>query len=352
MKTKKRFEVQASAIIEKLLSKELLLMKKGRDSSRLMRDLARLLEAPPLVWFNEEPEPEEVMGRQLAEYISTSQLVDGEPPTLVYYQPTPGEVSGRQLAEFLTVHEQVDELFAEDDDLESILRETPAAPEFRGHPWHAPEWTQWLATALAGAPPDWQGAVEVLEAGEVSLPTGRLVACDPCWAHIRGKHFVRAVKPGTYPLSLVVCHFEHSLKVRNALSVIRLSGRDPRSWELALCDDQKLDELRRGEIYGFPVDAGIGCYVDAAHVSLLESKDEKITEAMLQASPSVGRATIDFAGGLLTVFVTGAGDGCYPTFFGLDEDGDPACVVSIFGILPSPWPHVEDHEDEWQPSSG
>ncbi|WP_317615143.1 MULTISPECIES: DUF4241 domain-containing protein [Bacillus] len=35
----------------------------------------------------------------------------------------------------------------------------------------------------------------------------------------------------------------------------------------------------------------------------------------------------------IAMFTTGFGDGMYPSFWGLDENGEPACLVTDFLIM-------------------
>jgi hypothetical protein len=157
---------------------------------------------------------------------------------------------------------------------------------------------------------------------------------------------------------------------------VRLAERPVTRWELAVCplDDPK--QLAAGAALGYPVDAGTGCFVDADAARRLVADEARIAETVVgelrrrgvgggdatawhtaweaveaelrRTQPSLltrldaaglfraGWAVVTLdpgSGANLVAFESGAGDGSYPSYWGLDEAGLPAALVTDFGLL-------------------
>src|SRR6202012_2975853 len=95
--------------------------------------------------------------------------------------------------------------------------------------------------------------------GELSLPTGQLVASDPFVCPEQAP-FVQPLPPGTYPVALSVAQIDDDQRV--AFAILRLKPGSPVRWEMLTVGEQNTDELNEDEFFGYPVDAGIGCFMD------------------------------------------------------------------------------------------
>jgi Protein of unknown function (DUF4241) len=99
--------------------------------------------------------------------------------------------------------------------------------------------------------------IEVVDAGTLRMPSGRLVAKDPARIDDRDQPFTVTVPPGEYPVRLSVARFadnpEHK-RVPAAKLVIR--DEPAQSWEMALVPGQDPRTLTDTAFYGFGVDAG------------------------------------------------------------------------------------------------
>ena len=50
---------------------------------------------------------------------------------------------------------------------------------------------------------------------------------------------------------------------RTACAMVKFCSESPVRWEMALRPGEDLAELRRNQFFGYGVDAGMGCFVDA-----------------------------------------------------------------------------------------
>src|SRR6266545_2013952 len=163
--------------------------------------------------------------------------------------------------------------------------------------------------------------VEVLDAGLLHLPTGRLVACDPFFGssiHESCAAFTVTVPPGHYPVSVAAARVDpappdmaSSLRLGVAA---KLTIRDEPvvAWELALRPGQDLAALGPDERYCFGVDSGNGSFFDASAV-----------DAVVDAAAELN----------IVMFDCGRGDGCYATWIGRGATGAPACFAADLVLL-------------------
>src|SRR5260370_31089009 len=99
--------------------------------------------------------------------------------------------------------------------------------------------------------------VECREIGQLVVPTGRLVACDPL-VFPETRPFRKHVPAGRYPVILSIAHIPPAagkgvVDQRIACAMLCLSRRVPRQWEMAVQTGQPLRALKQDEFYGYPV---------------------------------------------------------------------------------------------------
>lgn len=197
---------------------------------------------------------------------------------------------------------------------------------------------------IAGQTP----ALKLHTLGELVLPTGRIVACDPFLVSGEEEPFTRSVAPGRYPVLVNVASAEDDSRV--AYAILRFADRPPVRWEMALLSEQEMETLGESEFFGYGVDAGTGCFMDAAAAPLLGARATEeneyngdFIEEMEKTyvhTWSWGSFVLDPATGANVVaFSSGWGDGSYPSFWGFDESGAVACLVTDFGLF---WPEPEE----------
>ena len=184
-------------------------------------------------------------------------------------------------------------------------------------------------------------ALRLRPAGELTVTSGRVVACDPLALH-EAEPFTRAVPAGTFPVTLSVAHFEDGDR-RVAAALVRFREGAAASWELALHEDEDPSLLEEDEIFGYPVDSGAGCFIDAETVRLVEEHmEEDAFAAALGAEmertyeETWSWANIEFdpdSGANVVAFSAGLGEDLYPSYFGLDAAGEVVCLLTDFSLF-------------------
>ncbi|CAM5510441.1 DUF4241 domain-containing protein [Streptomyces griseorubiginosus] len=197
------------------------------------------------------------------------------------------------------------------------------------------------------------GVIHVAGGGELDLPTGQVVASDPFVYLGSGDiaPFTVSVPPGRYRVEAAVATLSRPdeppadrphLRVAAARLVIRTEPTT--TWELALRPDQDPAELGDDEFYGYGVDAGTGCFYDAAAEEAFPEVQEDEDEGPLwdafensDWSPGPHLVTSPSTGHTLVAFTSGWGDGFYPTWIGRSASGEVTCFLTDFFVAPDPF---------------
>ena len=197
-------------------------------------------------------------------------------------------------------------------------------------------------------------AVDTIEIGDVSLPTGEILACDPLVELGEAKAYIQKTPVGKYPVRIAVVPSE-DYGDRYACVKVEFSKNTPVVYELAVTgEEEKMDEAAEDEYYGFGVDAGMGCVADKKsqdkyikYWNKLEEDGEAddpyddIFEELLAESaqqfPKYQRTGGDWANWTIPgtelnipIFASGWGDGDYPCYFGYDEKGELCGFYILF----------------------
>ena len=100
------------------------------------------------------------------------------------------------------------------------------------------------------------GALDVVSAGEIVLPSGRIVAADAFL--LSTEPFTTTVAAGRYPVSLLSATVDEGVGSDVAAAMLRLAPGEPVSWDMALVAGQDITRLEPGSIFGYGVDFGDG----------------------------------------------------------------------------------------------
>jgi hypothetical protein len=177
--------------------------------------------------------------------------------------------------------------------------------------------------------------LSVHPAGPLHLSSGRLVAADPSMLDSSAQPFSVAVAPGTYPVSVSLATFaddpRHS---RVCAARLDVGDRPAVRWELALRDGQEPLDLGYREFFGFGVDAGMACFVDADAVDRMKDVWRTLDGLVEPRHRTIGS-------GAMVAWSSGWGDGAYPTWIGYDCTGAVTCFVADMLLFSD-----EDDEDE------
>jgi Protein of unknown function (DUF4241) len=176
--------------------------------------------------------------------------------------------------------------------------------------------------------------VTVREVGNLVVTSGRIVVCDPCYGS--GKRpLARTIPTGRYP---VLLSFADG---RIACAMLRIRRTKPVRWEMAVWPGQDPTDIEGDQFFGYGVDAGTGSFLDADQDRYLDQLSEEEGplfdhDARTPKDPFAGEwaeRVFDEKGGNLIAFSSGYGDGRYPSYWGLDANDEPVCLVTDFNIL-------------------
>lgn len=168
--------------------------------------------------------------------------------------------------------------------------------------------------------------VETHAAGTLRMPTGSLTVADP-YDVAETTPFVVTVEPGEYPVDVSLARFvsepEH---VRPAAVRLTVRPGPVASWEMALVPGQDPLFLSEGRLYGFGVESGLACLVDADVGAVL-------AQEVVGRDGEFAEVTAPDTAGNMIVCHAGWGDGYYPTWLGRTTAGEPAAFVIDFRVL-------------------
>ncbi|WP_425800796.1 DUF4241 domain-containing protein [Desulfitobacterium sp. Sab5] len=199
--------------------------------------------------------------------------------------------------------------------------------------------------------------LELLELGDLHLLTGRIVACDPLVFLGDWKIFSKSVKPGKYPVTVCVAKTAQSGD-RYAIVQVKFSDSIPTRWEMALTTEQNPSELKQdGDYFGYPVDAGLGCFCDEESQTLYKEFDKQFYDSHPEGNiyddffadefkknavnPDDPRDIGDWLNFYIPgtenrnviMFHSGYGDGYYPCYWGVDNSNKICSLIVDFMVF-------------------
>jgi len=174
--------------------------------------------------------------------------------------------------------------------------------------------------------------------GELQLPTGQLVACDP-FVFPDAQPYSVKLNTGNFPVVLSVAIEENDQRV--AFATIKFKSTEAKRWELMHVPSDDPNNLKQGEIFGYPVDSGTGCFMDRTAGEILSRKMREhpnYIETMMKEMDKVyvhtwSSMNISLDNANLIAFSSGLGDGLYATYAGYDASGDVCLAVTDFMLL-------------------
>lgn len=182
--------------------------------------------------------------------------------------------------------------------------------------------------------------LKTVKIGDVVLPTGRLIACDPFVYRERGP-FTTSVPTGTYPVILSIAKVEPEDDQRVAYAMIKFAEGVAVKWEMAIMPDEDVTTLEEDEIFGYGVDSGTGCFMDEAAATVFLEKEEDYDEELLEKLETnyqdtwshISEVLDSKTGANIVAFSSGWGDGGYASYFGYDEAGKLVHIITDFGVV-------------------
>lgn len=200
-----------------------------------------------------------------------------------------------------------------------------------------------VSGAGEGTPPNWvRTSFRTLELGRLSIRSGRITACDP---------FLYASRP---PFTQPVTNGEHRVRLaivergmsdgRVAFARVDLAPGPVVDWKLALLEGQALSDIKPDDIFGYPVDAGTGAFLDplaGEAAEQLRAQERDVWEQWQHAGEENGRRVhlkpnfflmLPMPPANIAMFASGWGDGHYASWFGYAADGRAAALVTDFCV--------------------
>ena len=187
--------------------------------------------------------------------------------------------------------------------------------------------------------------IETFEAGKIHLSTGSIVACDPLITNDMASFKVNFPQ-GEFPVLV------HKEKESNCIAYVEIifSAAQISEWKLATTDGQNIEELKGEEIFGYPVESGMGCFMDVETQDCLNHLEKRLFhrkgaefmgiyeeffhEHFFDENGAIDQFAFlkpdeDKAGNIFA-FETGYGEGFYASYIGFGIDGEPVKLVSEF----------------------
>ncbi|TCC03975.1 DUF4241 domain-containing protein [Kribbella soli] len=189
--------------------------------------------------------------------------------------------------------------------------------------------------------------LDVIQVGDISIPTGWVVVRDPAaWVTDDAEEvepFTLIVPVGRWRVSVSVVHWDVSpdplvpppLRAPAAIKV-ELGDADIRSWELGLRPGDKAPVDDGDDLAGFGADGGMGCLLDVSDLGFLREMQRNDLPKLLTILDEVDEAAVvrdAEAVGDILVFACGMGDGVYPTWIGRDSEGVPVSLLVDLEML-------------------
>ncbi len=214
-------------------------------------------------------------------------------------------------------------------------------------------------------------AVEVRTIGELSIPTGFVVACDPGCLWSKPVPFKQAIPPGRYSVRISIAHRLNGEQLV-ALAALSVKPASPIRFEMATRGGEDVRTLTPGQVFGHGVDSGTSSFMDLATAKILYKRRSRsdhdlfmdyMASKMKRDSPELRMwADIDVnaklferpsSGGAngrrlrqwsaidldpksdsnFIIFSSGFGDGLYSSYWGYTSDSEIACLTTDFGVL-------------------
>jgi hypothetical protein len=197
---------------------------------------------------------------------------------------------------------------------------------------------EYLAMALLPSHAAKETTLAHVNVGDLILPTGKLVACDP-FVFPDAEPFEISMPKGTFPILLSVASIKSDQRV--AFAIVKFRESIPVAWDMLTAGQEDQLSLKPGEIFGYPVDAGTGCFMDQSTgiaLSKTMATNNDFFEEMIAEMEKTYRHTwswlnMPFGNGNLIAFSSGFGDGVYASYVAFDAEGEIVAVVADFAIL-------------------
>jgi hypothetical protein len=197
-----------------------------------------------------------------------------------------------------------------------------------------------------------------LNIGNLNVPSGKIIVCDPLvsfnWIPLS-----KNINPGNYPIKIYIAKTKNAGN-RFALAQLQISDKKASKWVLAIQENENINELIEDDsFFGFSVDSGLASFFDY-QTGIEYDKFEKqfyeknpgknIYDDFFDAEFNKNKINKDNTtenGSWInyifpttelniTMFESGYGDGVYPAYWGIDEQGEITSLIIDFFVIDLP----------------
>lgn len=189
-----------------------------------------------------------------------------------------------------------------------------------------------------------QRNIDRFEIGTLQVPSGKLIACDPLEDYDR-RPYSREVPKGAYPVFL----YRDAESNAIGMAKIKISDKKPVKWEMALLKGQDITSLPPEGYFGFYVNNELACFMDAItadlYVECMAAVEEQLGDDFVGYYDNVLVDELDknddiyvnhlpAADSQLNLMIFSSGwDGCFASYWGLDENGEVCCLLTDFNLF-------------------
>lgn len=186
---------------------------------------------------------------------------------------------------------------------------------------------------------------EVIDGGTLIVTSGVIKATDP-FLLTEDAGFTQTVPPGRYPVRLAHARVHGEAGGRIAFARVDFAAKPVVRWQMALTPGQDAATLKPDHIFGYPVDAGTGSFMDQAAARNMLSKmaDSEQAQAITDKWISDGEVNgktkglqffldENIAPNNIIMFQSGWGDGFYASYFGFAADNTVAALLTDFQVM-------------------
>ncbi|SFN12624.1 Protein of unknown function [Chryseobacterium oleae] len=187
--------------------------------------------------------------------------------------------------------------------------------------------------------------LESFEVGKLYLSSGKLVACDPLITNDM-QAFTTEFPKGDFS---VLLHKERESNCVAYAEVI-FSTAEIAEWEMAVTAGQNVKDLGEEEIFGYPVESGMGCLMDVDTQNSLNELEKRLYhskgadfmgiyeeffhEYFFDEKGAIDQYAFlkpaDDHPGTIFAFETGYGEGFYASYIAYDKDHKPVKIITEF----------------------
>lgn len=187
--------------------------------------------------------------------------------------------------------------------------------------------------------------LETFEVGNIHLPSGRLVACDPLITNDM-KEFKINFPEGDFPVLV------HKERESNCIAYVEIvfNHSEVTDWKLATTEGQNIEELNKEEVFGYPVESGMGCFMDVTtqeNLNHLENRlfhrkgadfmgiyEEFFHDHFFDENGAIDQLAFlkpdEEKAGNIFAFETGYGEGFYASYIGFNQENQPVKILTEF----------------------